>query len=128
MRIYTIHLPPPTASFKHEAVVVCEGFNWWAFLFTGLWALSVRMWLMGVVLILVTGALAAGLDYTGAHDIATGVVMGAVSVWIGAEANDWRRAHLARKGWHRAAVIAAPDRDAALRRYLDLSALGPMPA
>ncbi len=128
MRIYTIHLPPPTSSSKREAVVVREGFNWWALLFTGLWALGVRMWLMGVALILVTGALAASLDYAGAGDIVAGVVMVAVSVWIGAEANDWHRAHLTRKGWRRAAVVAAVDRDAALRRYLDLSALGPVPA
>lgn len=128
MRIYTIHLPPLMASSKREAVVLCEGFNWWAFLFTGLWALGVRMWLLGVTLILVTGALAAGMDYVGVSDIASGVVMVAVSAWIGAEANDWRRAHLARKGWRRAAVIAASDRDAALRRYLDLSVLGPLPA
>jgi hypothetical protein len=127
MRIYTIHLPPPTASSKSEAVVMCEGFNWWAFLFTGLWALGARMWLMGTALILVNCALVVSLDYVGAGNIVVGVVMVAVSVLIGAEANDWRRAYLARKGWRRAALIAAVDRDTALRRYLDLSALGPVP-
>lgn len=125
MRIYTIHLPPPYTARDAEPVVIREGFNWWAFLFSALWAFVNRMWLVGVALVLVSVALGAGLDALSLGDTAAVVVTLAVDVWIGCAANDWRRAHLARKGWKEAAVIAAPDRDAALRRYLDLAAIGP---
>ena len=125
MRIYTVHLPPSFSAAAGEALVLREGFNWWAFLFGGLWALAGRMWLLALALLALHGA-AVGLELAGVNEEVAMVVTLAVSVWIGCSANDWRRAHLARKGWKSAGIIAAPDRDAALRRYLDLSALGPV--
>lgn len=124
MRIYTIHLPPPYSARGHEPLAIREGFNWWALLFSGLWAFANRMWLAGIAMLLVPAAVAAGLDYAGAAEIFSTVVTLAVAVYIGAAANDWQRAHLARKGWKETRVIAAADRDSALRRYLDFAAIG----
>lgn len=124
MRIYTVHLPPPVSGAGRETLVIREGFNFWAFLFGGVWALANRMWLAGIALLALQGALAAAIRYWALTDLGEAVVLIAVAVWIGASANDWRRRHLARKGWKEAAVIAAGDRDAALRRYLDLEAIG----
>ncbi|MGE0653011.1 MAG: DUF2628 domain-containing protein [Alphaproteobacteria bacterium] len=124
MRIYTVHLPPPFSSGRgREAEVIREGFNWLAFLFSGLWMLSQGMWILGVAVLVLTGLAAAGLDYIGVNEIVSTVVTLAIGVYVGCSANDWRRAHLARKGWKEAAVIAATDPDGALRRYLDLAAL-----
>ncbi len=128
MRIYTIHLPPPYTARAAEPVVIREGFSLWAFLFTGLWALFHRMWLIGVAVVVATVALALALAVFSVSDPAQLVVTLALDVWIGSVANDWRRFHLARKGWKEAAVIAAPDRDTALRRYLDLAAIERPPA
>ena len=124
MRIYTIHMPPPFTQRGREAVVIREGFNWFAFLLSGLWAFGHRMWLVGIAIFVVTVALALGIDALGLGEIAEAVVTLAVSFYVGASANDWRRAHLARKGWQEVAVIAAADGDGALRRYLDFAALG----
>ncbi len=125
MRIYTVHLPPSFSPAAGEALVLREGFNWWAFLFGGLWALAGRMWLLGIGLLALQGV-GAGLELMGVDEVVATVITLAVSVWIGCCANDWRRAYLARKGWKSAGIIAAPDRDAALRRFLDLDALGPV--
>jgi hypothetical protein len=128
MRIYTIHLPPPFSQRGREAEVIREGFNWGAFLFSGLWMLAQGMWVVGVAVLVLTGLAAAGLDYIGVNEIASTVVTLAIGVYVGASANDWRRAHLARKGWKEAAVIAAADHDGALRRHFDLAALEAAPA
>jgi len=125
MRIYTVHMPPSFSANAGEVLVLREGFNWWAFLFGGLWALVMRMWAVSIALLVLHGG-AASLELAGVSETATAVVTLAVSVWIGCSANDWRRAHLERKGWKTVGVIAAPDRDAALRRFLDLDALGPV--
>lgn len=123
MKVYTVHLPPPFTGRDRDAVLVREGFNWAAFLFTGLWALVNRMWLVGALLIAGMTALGLAFGLLALSETAQWVVTLAVGAWIGASANDWRRAHLAAKGWKEVAVIAAPDRDAAFRRYADLAAL-----
>jgi hypothetical protein len=128
MRIYTIHMPPPITGRGRDAVAIREGFNVWAFLFSGLWAFAHRMWLVGIAIIAVTAAIAGALDYVGMGEAAEAVITLAAGVVIGASANDWRRAHLARKGWREVAVIAATDADVALRRYLDFAAIGAVPA
>ncbi|MFM2129712.1 MAG: hypothetical protein RL477_1258 [Pseudomonadota bacterium] len=124
MRTYTVHLPPPFTAAAREPLVIAEGFNWWAFLFSGLWAFVNRLWLLGLAMIAATTAIAWGLDVLGLGEMAQGVVTLAVAVYIGFESNDWHRAHLARKGWKAAGVVAAADRDGALRRYLDFAAIG----
>ncbi len=123
MRVYTVHLPPPSSRPDTAPVAIREGFSLWALLFTGLWALYHRMWLIGIALLAGLAALVAGLEAAGIPELPEAVVVLAAVAWVGASAHDWRRWHLARKGWKEAAVIAAPDRDAALRRYLDLAAL-----
>lgn len=124
MRVYTVHVPPPFSARGREPLALYEGFNVWAFLLSGLWAFSQRMWLLGVAIIVAELAVGFAVDAAGLGDAAAAVVTLALAVYVGASANDWHRAHLARKGWKQAGVVAAADRDAALRRYLDFAALG----
>ena len=44
MRVYTVHLRRHGLMPERDLVLVREGFSWWAFLFTSLWALWHRMW------------------------------------------------------------------------------------
>jgi hypothetical protein len=39
MRVYTVHIDPLSVAPDGDAVLVPEGFSWWAALFTVLWAL-----------------------------------------------------------------------------------------
>lgn len=123
MRIYTIHLPPPFTGRDKPPEALRRGFSLPACLFTFAWALWHGMWRLALVLFaigLVLGGIGhvAGLDETG-----QGIVSLAFMVWVGLEANDWRRAHLARRGWREEGPVAAANVDGALRRYGDLSAL-----
>jgi hypothetical protein len=124
MRVYTIHLPPPFTVREGEPEVVREGFNWFALVFGPLWALVKGMW-VPAILILVAGLLIGfGAGLAGLNELARSVLGLAFAVFVGAEANDWHRRHLDRKGWREAATVAASSRELALRRYADLAALG----
>ena len=120
MRVYTVHLQRYAPSPDRNAVVVCEGFSWPAFLFGPLWAAAHRLWFAALglaaahaLILLVAGAIR--LDPVG-----TAAVVGGVAIVTGLCGNDWRRAALAARGWQLAGLAAAADRDAALRRFVDL--------
>ncbi len=120
MRIYTVHDRLDSVGDDGIAVVVKEGFNWPAFLFTGLWALWHRLWRLFVIMAVLFAALEGAIYFAGA-DPATAAAAGlAYGLIIGFGANDWRRAGLARRGWRQAGVVAAADADTALRRHYDL--------
>jgi len=116
MRIWTVHAPPAAASPKAEkpVLLIPERFSWLAFLFGLPWLLWHRLWLEAALylgLVLVLGALLPALILPPA--------MLAVEFLLGAEAQDLRRAALARRGWRLTEVVAAPDADQALARLLD---------
>ena len=98
MRVYTVHYRPLSTAPDRDAVLVKEGFCWPAFL----------------AVLVVAGAALAPLG-----PFADAVAL-ALAAFAGAEANDWRRAWLARRGYAEQ-VVAAANRSAALRRFVDLS-------
>ena len=119
MRVYTVYRPPgPTAG--DEPILIREGFSWPAFLFTGLWALWHRLWLVALALFAAQAALGLALVFAGLGD-ATRIAAGlGIAFLIGCGAQDWRRAGLARRGAAFEGLVAANDADAALRRWGDL--------
>lgn len=125
MRIYTIHMPPPYTAREDGPIAIREGFNFWAFLFTGFWAFANRMWLLGVGLLAIGAALGLVLRLgLGLSEEGEAVISLAYMYLVGCHANDLKREHLARRGWRTAGVVAAADEDSAIRRYFDLKTLG----
>ncbi len=121
MRVYTFHYLPESPEPDRDVVLVGEGFCWPAFLVAPLWALWHRLWLVFIVVAVCGIALDLALDFAGADSV-TGVICGlAFSAIVGFGANDWRRASMTRRGYRMAGVVAAADRDAALRRFFDLN-------
>ncbi len=119
MRVYTIHHDPMSAEAESEFSVVQEGFSWSALIFTALWALWHRMWLAFVVLLAAGAALDFALTLSGANDIATLSIGLGYALLVGYGANDWRRRSLARRGMALMGIVAAPDAETALHRYVD---------
>lgn len=120
MRVYTLHHPTGADVLQEDPVLVREGFNWYAAVFTGLWALWAGMWLVALFLFVAAAALLIGLEFAGAErtvQLAAGLGFSAI---VGFCANDWRRAKLHRRGYRLQGVVAATNMDSARRRWFDL--------
>jgi len=128
MRVYTVHLPATAGEnaegmtaedLAAEAVLVKEGFCWPAFFLAPIWALWHRMWLFCVLVLLGGWAVTAIGDLLALAPAGTGALEIGFLVWVGAEANDWRRRSLARRGHRLARVATGRDLAAAERRLFD---------
>lgn len=120
MRVFSIHLRPTALTPDRDAVLVKEGFCWPAFFFGPFWALSHRMWFAGLGLISVLVALGIAETILRLDPMTYSAVMVGVAAIIGFCGNDWRRNALTVRGWKMQGLSAAPDRDLALRRFIDL--------
>lgn len=127
-KIYSIHLPPPYSARGAEPEAVKEGFCFVAFLLNVIWALANRLWVQAAILFGLMAVLSGIGALIGLNVLGQAILILAVMAWAGMEGNDWQRAALNRRGWREAGIIAAESEDAALRRFGDLSALGPGPA
>jgi len=127
-KIYSIHLPPPYSARGAEPEAVKEGFCFVAFLLNVIWALANRLWVQAAILFGLMAVLSGIGALIGLNVLGQAILILAVMAWAGMEGNDWHRAALNRRGWREAGIIAAESEDAALRRFGDLSALGPGPA
>lgn len=119
MRIYTVLTRASARDIDTDIQLIRDGFSWMAFLFSILWALSQRLWLvaLGIVVldvIISTLAGALGLDPVGQAAVALGF-----SCLVGFEAYELQRWTLRRRGYLETAVIAARDRDEAERRFFE---------
>ena len=120
MRVYTLHHPSGADVLRDDPVLIKEGFNWPAALFTSLWALWAGMWLVALLIFIAAAGLQLGLELAGA-DRSVQLVAGiGLSAIVGFSANDWRRAKLHRQGYGLQGVVAATDMDSARRRWFDL--------
>ena len=134
MRYFTAHLPQalnrgPAAEGEaatHAAevlggvVLVREGFNWLAFVFSVLWAIAHGLWLTALAMTLAL-ALIVGLPEIFAPDWRIrAILLIGYAVICGFGGNDWRRLGLAHSGWELVAVVAARDRAHAFLRFAHL--------
>ena len=123
MRVYTVHVRTPTQRLDRDVILVREGFNWLAFLFSPLWALGSRLWLVALGLIALellwaTLAMELGLDV-----VTQGAISFGLALLIGWVANDLRRWTLFRRGYAEVGVVAARENDEAMQRLFDQHAL-----
>ncbi|MCP5364337.1 MAG: DUF2628 domain-containing protein [Hyphomicrobiales bacterium] len=118
MRMYTVLTRPSERDVCSDIKLIRDGFSWMAFLFSFLWALSQRLWLVAlgivgvdVILSLLAGAI--GLDPIGQTVVALGF-----SCLVGFEADNLQRWTFRQRGYLETAVIAARDPDEAELRFL----------
>ena len=97
-RIYTVHLRPESPAPDREAVLIREGFAFWAGLFTFLWALRHRLWFWAIILLAVQVGIAWAIDTFALAPVMLVALGGALFLLVGFAAPDWRRAGLARRG------------------------------
>ena len=134
MRYYTVHLPGTlsrgvaageeetfsTGQALGDAVLMREGFNWLAFVFSVLWAIAHGLWLTALAMTLAL-ALIVGLPEIFAPDWRIrAILLIGYAVICGFGGNDWRRLGLAHSGWELVAVVAARARAHAFLRFAHL--------
>lgn len=122
MTLYTVHLPEEAASEEARllrAVLVKDGFHWWALLLPLLWLLFNRIWwgLLAYV------ALTLGIALLGrALHVPPETVAGVellVGLFLALVAGDLKSWQLERRGYRIADVVAGRDEEEAERRFFD---------
>lgn len=118
LKIYTVHVKPGAASPQEQPVFVREGFNWMAFLFTGLWTLYQRLWWPTLFVV----GFNAVLMKFGQHLLSSesiGIAQLGFQLLVGYLGNDWIRARLKRQGYILADITAADSQPRAEQRYFE---------
>lgn len=128
LRVYTVHTAPARTK-RWEPLdplpeLVKEGFSWPALFFSFAWALYHRLWLVAAALVALMTGIGVAADEFRLGQVSVSLTCFAILVLVGFMANDWRRAALRRRGYGEGGVVTAPNMETALRRYLDLQAIG----
>ena len=108
----------PTRGYE----AVKRGFSWPAFFFNWLWAFVKRLWVKGllmVVVIVIASIMEGAFEQAGTFDAVIGIVLInlALFVWIigvGVKANEWRRNDLVKRGFDHVQDTEARTRSAAI--------------
>jgi hypothetical protein len=116
LRSYSV-MVDPGAEPERGIAFVPDRFAWLACFFTVFWALAYGLWWRALALVVVIGSLVAGGHALGVEDWIVDAILVVIAFYVGFEAQNWRRRALERRGWYEAAVIAAPNRAEAERRY-----------
>jgi hypothetical protein len=123
MAFYTVMIPPPGSGGQREEIeqarLLPETFNWSAFLFSGLWLVTKRLWLWTLVYALIWGALFYAQRNVAIAGSALLLAHWAIGLFLGLEGNNLIVRKLARQGWRLADVVEARDLSAAERRYFE---------
>jgi len=125
-KLYTVHLRAWSNEADRDAEFVREGFSWGAFVFSVFWALWNRLWIVALLIAGALAALALAEEFLEPGLVLAHAISLAVSVWIGFEANDWRRESLKRRGYAEAGIVAATSLAEAEFRFFSRHAATPV--
>ena len=117
MASYVVMEPPAGEARDRDAVLVRDGFHFLAFVFPFLWLFFHRLWLEGLVVLLV-GILIGFASSTLLASNAGAFLSILVSIYVGLEGSAMRLAALSRRGWREWGVVEADDWADAETRYL----------
>ncbi len=118
LHTYTVHRKPDDTGLN-DVRFVREGFNFFAFLFTMLWAFYYRLWLPGLILLAWQIAFMWLEKGQALHPISIALLHFAIQLVAGFCAQDWLRAKLKRQGYLIADIVTGDSRVRAEQRYFD---------
>jgi hypothetical protein len=111
MRHYTVHVR--SAADPDDVRFVKDGFNWPAFFAPAVWLIAKRQWLWLVLYLLALALIGAIVTAGNLTDGVFALVLAALSLLVGLEANDIYRRSLARRGFLSLGAAAGADLEAA---------------
>lgn len=118
-KLYSVHIDPSAPRPYETAEFIAEGFNFWAFVFSAMWALYQRLWILGFILICLNVAIAGMAEQFGFSPVSLYVLQMGLQLMVGFQANDSRRIALAKKGYIVADMVAAHTLLHAEQRFYD---------
>jgi hypothetical protein len=128
MAFYTVLTPPPDcasgADTLEQAVFLKDGFVISAFIFTGLWLLSKRLWLWFALFVAVWLAIGFGGRMIGVNPLALAAAQTLIGLFLGLEGNALLERKLIRQGWTLAGVVEGAKLDTVERRFFEAAAQG----
>jgi hypothetical protein len=130
MAFYSVLTPPhdparSAADRLEGAVFLKDGFILFAFIFTGLWLLSRRLWLAFAVFLAVWVAIAFGGRAIGIHPLGLLLAQGLIGLYLGLEGHGMIERKLIKKGWTFAGVVEGRDLDMVERRFFEQAGVLP---
>jgi hypothetical protein len=123
LRVYTVHEskdPPSDRLDRAEALrFVRDGFSWGAAIFAPLWLLLRGFWLALIIYLVLAVGLVIGLQAFGVRDEIQTLIVLALHVLIGFEADTIERWTLKRRGWEMVGTVSGRDVVECERRFFD---------
>jgi hypothetical protein len=123
MSFYTVHEPPlravDTTPDPERFIFIRDGFSFWAFLFSALWMLWYRLWLVLLLYLVVAAGMEAILRYTDASRLLHTIAFLLLGFLVGIEAATLRRFRLSRRGWRQVGVVSGGNLESAEQRFFD---------
>lgn len=98
--------------------MIREGFSFWSFVFGFIWALFHRCWVLAAALFMGEIVLHGLLLFLNANFLTVLTCQTGLSILIGFQSNDWRRAALSQACWTLDSIVAAVDSDAAFLKWM----------
>lgn len=120
MARYTVHVPgrpDARAEALERAVFARDGWGWGAFSFGPLWLIWNRHWIVGLLALVVYGAVLIALVTLPAQDIAKSAAMLLLALLWGFEGSSLRRVALNWSGYVEAGLVVGDDLDTLERRF-----------
>lgn len=117
--IYTVHEKLDVKEPTDRVLLVREGFSFWAFVFTILWLLMHRCWIVGVIYLALAIIIEQGGSALGLGTYTIAAMQLGLQIWVGCVAHDAQRAALARRGYREIDVVCGESLALAERRYFD---------
>lgn len=115
MTLYTV-LEPPDAD-PDKVAFLPEGFSWGALVFTVLWALFHRLWLVAALIFAAFTLLNLAVQLDMLNPVVASLLQIGVAVLLGFEGRNLQAMALERAGYRRAGLIQATNQEAAELSY-----------
>jgi Protein of unknown function (DUF2628) len=123
MLTFTVHEPPDPPADRidraEKLVFVKDGFSWAAAAFGPFWMLAHRLWWALLGFVLLTGSLQLIGRFTTADQRWLGLIMFAVNLLVGLEADTLRRWALDRRGWQMLGSVSGRNSAECERRFFE---------
>jgi len=119
LRIYTVHINTSHNHPYENAEFIEEGFNWKAFVFSGIWALYHRLW-WAAFLIIAANMACTQLAHLGMMSkIGVTILQLGVHAIVGCYANDLLRSRLKKRGFITVDISSGDSLLRAEQRFFD---------